>query len=153
MMRAPEFRYHAATSVKDAVAALAGEDGAMLLAGGTDLVPNMKRRQQTPALVIGIGRIPALRRTLNGKGLTLGACATLTDVAEHPKVRAHYAALAKAELPDREAWFKRHAWVHSLWVPLGTWVWLFVLLSSVFVRTGENDPRRQDVPRASQAHA
>jgi hypothetical protein len=63
------------------------------------------------------------------------------------------AALAKAELPDREAWFKRHAWVHSLWVPLGTWVWLFVLLSSIFVRTGENDPRRQDVPRASQAHA
>jgi hypothetical protein len=63
------------------------------------------------------------------------------------------AALAKAELPDREAWFKRHAWVHSLWVPFGTWVWLFVLLASVLNRTGESDTRRQDVPRASRAHA
>jgi ceramide glucosyltransferase len=63
------------------------------------------------------------------------------------------AALAKAELPDCEAWFKRHAWVHSLWVPLGTWVWLSVLLSSAFTRTGESDARKRDVPAASQAHA
>jgi 4-hydroxybenzoyl-CoA reductase subunit beta len=97
MMRAPKFRYHAAKSVKDAVAALAdGGPGAMLLAGGTDLVPNMKRRQQVPELVIGIRGIGKLRRIANGKGLTLGACATLTDVAEHRKVRAGYAALAKA---------------------------------------------------------
>ncbi len=96
MMRAPEFRYHAAKSVKDAVAALAGEGDAMLLAGGTDLVPNMKRRQQTPSVVIGIRRIPALRRISNGKGLTLGACASLTEIAEHPKVRAGWSALAKA---------------------------------------------------------
>jgi hypothetical protein len=40
------------------------------------------------------------------------------------------ATLAKAEFPDREAWFKRHAWVHALWVPLATWVWLWVLLSA-----------------------
>ena len=63
------------------------------------------------------------------------------------------ATLAKAELPDYEAWFRRHAWVHSLWVPLGTWVWLCVLLSSAFTRTVERGARKQDVPRASQAHA
>jgi ceramide glucosyltransferase len=40
--------------------------------------------------------------------------------------------LARAELPDREAWFKRHAWVHALWVPLVTWLWLGILLASVF---------------------
>ena len=34
-------------------------------------------------------------------------------------------AIARAELPDHEAWFKRHAWVHALWVPLATWVWLW----------------------------
>ena len=97
MMRAPRFRYHAAKSVRDAVAALAdGGPGAMLLAGGTDLVPNMKRRQQVPELVIGIRGIGKLRRIANGEGLTLGACATLTEVAEHRKVRKGYAALAKA---------------------------------------------------------
>jgi len=96
MMRAPMFRYHAARSVKDAVAALAGEEHAMPLAGGTDLVPNMKRRQQTPSLVVGIAQIGRLHRISNGTGLTIGACATLTDVTRHRQVRARHAALAKA---------------------------------------------------------
>ena len=97
MMRAPKFRYHAARSVKDAVAALHGGGAeAMLLAGGTDLVPNMKRRTQTPALVIGIRDVAALRRIANGDGLTLGACATLGEVAAHRRVTRGYRALALA---------------------------------------------------------
>ena len=40
------------------------------------------------------------------------------------------ATLAKAELPDYKAWFDRHAWVHTLWAPLATWIWLAVLLAS-----------------------
>jgi ceramide glucosyltransferase len=43
---------------------------------------------------------------------------------------ANRATLAKAELPASKAWFDRHAWVHTLWVPLGTWTWLVVLLAS-----------------------
>lgn len=42
------------------------------------------------------------------------------------------ATLAKAELPDREAWFKRHAWVHALWVPLATWFWLGLQVAALF---------------------
>lgn len=42
------------------------------------------------------------------------------------------ATLARAELPDLKAWFDRHAWVHALWVPLATWIWLIVLVSSLF---------------------
>lgn len=42
------------------------------------------------------------------------------------------ATLARAALPDYEAWFKRHAWTHALWVPLGTWLWLIALLSAGF---------------------
>jgi 4-hydroxybenzoyl-CoA reductase subunit beta len=95
-MRAPKFRYHAARSVRDAVAVLADEPGAALLAGGTDLVPNMKRRQQTPGVVIGIRRLAELRRVTNGNGVALGAGLTLAEVAAHDKVRAGYAALAKA---------------------------------------------------------
>jgi len=45
---------------------------------------------------------------------------------------ANRATLAKAELPDYKAWFDRHAWVHTLWVPLGTWIWLIVLAASAF---------------------
>ncbi len=96
MMRVPRFRYHAATSVKDAVAALADAPDAMLLAGGTDLVPNMKRGTQTPSLVVGIRGVGALARMANGTGLTLGACVTLEAIAQSPKVRRGWAALASA---------------------------------------------------------
>jgi hypothetical protein len=45
---------------------------------------------------------------------------------------ANRATLAKAELPECKAWFDRHAWVHTLWVPLATWIWLIVLVASAF---------------------
>jgi 4-hydroxybenzoyl-CoA reductase subunit beta len=96
-MRAPWFRYRAARSVKDAAAALAdGGPEAMLLAGGTDLVPNMKRRTQTPGLLVGIRHLPALRRITNGNDLTIGACATLAEIAGSRKVGRGWAALARA---------------------------------------------------------
>lgn len=47
------------------------------------------------------------------------------------------ATLAKAALPEYEAWFRRHAWVHALWQPLATWIWLIVLASSAFGNTIE----------------
>jgi 4-hydroxybenzoyl-CoA reductase subunit beta len=97
MIRLPQFRYHRATSVQDAAAALAGEGpGAMLLAGGTDLVPNLKRRQHEPTVVVGIRHLAELRTRANGRGLTLGAALTLTEIAEDAKVQAQYPALAKA---------------------------------------------------------
>jgi ceramide glucosyltransferase len=45
---------------------------------------------------------------------------------------ANRATLAKAELPECKAWLDRHAWVHTLWVPLATWIWLIVLVASAF---------------------
>jgi cellulose synthase/poly-beta-1,6-N-acetylglucosamine synthase-like glycosyltransferase len=50
---------------------------------------------------------------------------------------ANRATLAKAELPEYKPWFDRHAWVHMLWVPLATWVWLIVLLASACGNTIE----------------
>lgn len=47
------------------------------------------------------------------------------------------ATLAKAELPALKPWFDRHAWVHTLWVPLATWIWLIVLAASAFGNTIE----------------
>jgi cellulose synthase/poly-beta-1,6-N-acetylglucosamine synthase-like glycosyltransferase len=45
------------------------------------------------------------------------------------------ARLARASLPGYEAWFKRHAWVHAIFVPLATWVWLIALAASAFARS------------------
>src|SRR2546430_14515087 len=71
---------------------------AMLVAGGTDLFPNMKRRQFTPAVVIGLGGIASLQQMEGAaeEGLHIGAGVTLTTLAEHPIVQKHYAALATA---------------------------------------------------------
>jgi len=67
----------------------------MVVAGGTDLYPNMKRRQFTPELLVSLRR--ALSRDVHANGqVTIGAGATLTEVAEHPLVRSRYAALAMA---------------------------------------------------------
>ena len=98
MMRLPRFRYLAPTSVDEAAAILAdhapGE--AMLLAGGTDLLPNMKRRQQTPKTVVALRNIEALKTVANGKGLTVGAGVTLTDLADDARVQKHYTGLFQA---------------------------------------------------------
>jgi 4-hydroxybenzoyl-CoA reductase subunit beta len=97
MMRLPAFRYVAPTSVDEAARILAGEGpGAALLGGGTDLLPNMKRRQQTPATLIALRRIGELRAVGNGAGLRLGAGLTLAEIAASPAVRESYAALRQA---------------------------------------------------------
>lgn len=99
MLRLPPFTYVPATSVKEAVRTLAehGED-AMVVAGGTDLFPNMKRRQMEPGVVVGLRGITDLRRLRDegGEGVTLGPLLTLAEVSDHPAVRKGYPAVAKA---------------------------------------------------------
>ena len=99
MLRLPDFDYYAPRTVADAVKIMAdhGPDAAYV-AGGTDLYPNMKRRQQTPAAVIGLARVDELR-SISGdpsSGLRIGAGVTLTELAEHPMVRAAYPMVASA---------------------------------------------------------
>ena len=69
---------------------------AMLIAGGTDLLPNMKRRQQSPATLISLRRVETLKRVANGAGLRLGAGLTLTEVVNTAAVRGKYLALWQA---------------------------------------------------------
>jgi 4-hydroxybenzoyl-CoA reductase subunit beta len=71
---------------------------AMFVAGGTDLYPNMKRRQQTPKVVIGLAQIKDLC-TMKGQpreGMVLGASLTLAEVTADRRVQRAYPAVAKA---------------------------------------------------------
>lgn len=99
MMRLPPFRYFAPASVREAVGLLA-EHGptAALVAGGTDLYPNMKRLQMEPRVLVGLRGIRELAEIRGSAraGLDVGAGATLTRVAEHPEVAAHHPGLARA---------------------------------------------------------
>ena len=99
MMRLPKFRYYSPRTVAEAVAirADAGPDGAYV-AGGTDLYPNMKRRQQTPKVVVGLSRIPELARLREREDgrLALSAGLLLSQVEHDPRVRRVYRGLAHA---------------------------------------------------------
>jgi 4-hydroxybenzoyl-CoA reductase subunit beta len=97
MMRAGAFRYHAARSLADAAAALAGEGpGAMLLAGGTDLVPNMKRRQNTPEVLISLRHVRELRGIAGNGETTIGAGTTLADIVQTSALAERHRALVCA---------------------------------------------------------
>jgi 4-hydroxybenzoyl-CoA reductase subunit beta len=80
--------------------AAAGTPGlrVMAVAGGTDLFPNMKRRQFAPEVLVSLRR--AVDRTIRADGpvagVAIGAGATLTSVSEDPRIRSRYTALALA---------------------------------------------------------
>lgn len=89
MMRLPRFSYVAPTRLAEAVRLLADSPSdTMLVAGGTDLLPNMKRRQQTPSVVVGLRGIADLHRIENGSGFRIGAGVTLTSLVRDERIRA-----------------------------------------------------------------
>jgi 4-hydroxybenzoyl-CoA reductase subunit beta len=97
MMRLPGFRYRAPRTIDEAAAWLAEDPvNSMLIAGGTDLLPNMKRRQQTPTTLIGLRSVATLSDIANGNGLTMGAGVTLSRLVDDPRVRAAYPGLHQA---------------------------------------------------------
>ena len=99
MMRLPKFEYRMPRTIAEAVKIMggAGPEG-QFVAGGTDLYPNMKRRQQTPRTVISVMRLPELNQIKgDGKsGLSMGASVTLTDICEHPIINRDYPVVARA---------------------------------------------------------
>jgi len=98
MMRLPYFEFRAPGTLDEAARILAGEGAdALLLAGGTDLLPNMKRRQQVPKTLVSLRSVEGLRQHHIGPGETrLGACLTLAEIADNPRLRNGLTALQQA---------------------------------------------------------
>ena len=93
-----EFDYREPATLDEAVALLS-EHGARakLLAGGTDLLVQMKIERIKPAVVVSIRRIPGLDAIeLRVDGLHLGTLATIHAIRVHPAVRSLFPALAQA---------------------------------------------------------
>ena len=93
----PAFRLHRPASVEEAVALRAGEARARYLAGGTDMVVNVRRGIEDPAALIdltAIGDMAGIRA--DGDGLRIGAAVRLDALAGDAAVRRDYAAVAAA---------------------------------------------------------
>ncbi len=83
------------TTVEAALSQL--KDGAAVKAGGVDLLDRMKNGTDTPTRLVNIRNIPSLRGIqVTQQGLTIGPLTTLTEVSDHPIVRAQYAVLSDA---------------------------------------------------------
>jgi len=99
MKRLPTFEYRVPRSAGEAVALLRehGPD-ARVLAGGTDLIPSMKQHLFGPRVLVSLRGIPDLAavREAEAGGLSLGATATLAQVARDPRLRERYPAVAEA---------------------------------------------------------
>ena len=98
MLRLHGYAYHRPRNTDEAIEGLGafGSD-AMLIAGGTDLVPNMKHGLFAPLYLIAIRQLPELRGIGVQEGeLRIGAAETLTAVSRNDLVLRHAPSLARA---------------------------------------------------------
>jgi 4-hydroxybenzoyl-CoA reductase subunit beta len=95
MLRLPAFEVESPDTVEGVVAALQSRPGARIVAGGTDILPNLKHFLDTPPALVSLARVTALRGVVReAEVLRIGAGVTLTQVAEHPEVQALFPSLA-----------------------------------------------------------
>jgi len=97
-MSLPRFEYIAPKTIDEAVSVLSENKGdAKIIAGGTDILVNMKNRILAPKYLIDIKDIKGLEYIKNGTGdLRIGALTTLNSIEESDIVKNKFPALAKA---------------------------------------------------------
>jgi 4-hydroxybenzoyl-CoA reductase subunit beta len=97
MMRLPTFRYHAPRTPEEVVSVLKGP-AVQVVAGGTDLYPNMKRRQHEPKALVSLRHVDALRgiEWRADGSLRLGPSETLRAIERDPGVREKLPGLHEA---------------------------------------------------------
>ena len=98
-MRLPRFEYVRPQALEEALSVLAQSgSSAKLLAGGTDLLVNMKQRTVCPELVIGIKTLPELSSAASAEqGVTgIGAAENLTDLAGNASIAEKHPAFSQA---------------------------------------------------------
>ena len=99
MLRLPAFKFHQPTTVEEVTALLAeNPSGTRVVAGGTDLFPNMKRRHQSAETVISLRQVESLQGICEGDdgSLLIGATTTLDTLTRDERVQDRYPALVTA---------------------------------------------------------
>ena len=93
----PNFQYLRPATAADALRLRAAHPASQYIAGGTDLLPNLRRGLASPAAVIDLGAIAELTEIAEqGNALRIGSGVSLARIAAHPAVTARLPALAQA---------------------------------------------------------
>jgi 4-hydroxybenzoyl-CoA reductase subunit beta len=96
MMRLPAVKIHFPTTAAEAVAVHAARPDALYVAGGTDLLPNLKHRLYDTEDLISLSRLPLAGVSVDGGAVTIGAGSVIADLVEDPILRAELPGLADA---------------------------------------------------------
>ena len=94
-----KFSYVNATSLKQVTSLLSdsGWGEVMMIAGGTDLLAELKEYIETPKTLINLKTLPCMDSiSADASGLKIGALTTVADIAMHPTIQHHYTVLAQA---------------------------------------------------------
>lgn len=93
-----EIQYRVAKNVKDAVALMAKSKGkGYVLAGGTDLLVQMKSGARAPGLIVDVKKIPEMVSvTEKGGAFTIGAATPAAALGEHKKLRKAWPGVIEA---------------------------------------------------------
>lgn len=94
-----KFSYVNATSLKQVTSLLSDSEWGevMLIAGGTDLLSELKEYIETPKTLINLKTLPGMDSiSSDASGLKIGALTTVSDIAMHPTIQQHYTVLAHA---------------------------------------------------------
>jgi len=93
----PDFRLAQPGTIKEAIAALLSHPGSRFVAGGTDLIVNMRRGISLPDLLVDLSGIDELNEMkTNGHEVTIGAGVTIATLARNTAIAGQYRALAQA---------------------------------------------------------
>ncbi len=93
------FSYVNATSLKQVTSLLSDSEWGevMLIAGGTDLLSELKEYIETPKTLINLKTLPGMDSiSSDTSGLKIGALTTVAEIAMHPTIQQHYTVLAQA---------------------------------------------------------
>jgi 4-hydroxybenzoyl-CoA reductase subunit beta len=96
-VRLPKFMYFEPTSLKEALSILKKDGSAKILAGGTDLLVNMKHRIEVPSALVNIKKIDGLDYIRNDQGaVRLGVLTSLKKISQDSFLREKLPALTQA---------------------------------------------------------
>lgn len=103
------FRYTEATDAAAAVRAVAANQSAKFLAGGTNLVDLMREYVERPSELVNISRLDLTQIRTTSNGISIGALARNADTANHPAIRKDYPLLSMAILAGASAQLRNMA--------------------------------------------